>query len=200
MPRPFTGLVVPPCWHLVPPGAPTEAGRLPVILNPGPGFGFGEHPSTRLCLQAIAALAPRGPAPWTMLDFGSGTGVLSLAAARRGATVIGVELDAAARANAVVSLGYNDLPDRVRFVADLAAAPGPFDMVVANILRAVLVAHAAPLAARVAPGGLLVLAGLVSHDVPLMTLAYRSWFADQAPEVYQHGDWRAMVWHRALSA
>lgn len=194
MAKSFTGTTIPPCWQLVPPGQSAEASRRAIILNPGAGFGFGEHPSTQLCLQAIAALAPRGQETWTALDFGSGTGVLSIAAARLGATVMGVDIDEPALENSALNLRLNSLEDRIQLARTLEEAPGPFDLIVANILRPVLLEFAAPLAARLAPHGTLILAGLVGTDVPAITVRFATMLGDRRPEVYQLGEWRALVW------
>jgi ribosomal protein L11 methyltransferase len=198
---PREGVVVPPRWRIVPaPSAPDARtpGVLDVVIDPGPGFGDGTHPTTALCLQAIGALAPRGR-PWTMLDFGSGSGVLSIAAARLGARVVGVEIDDQAISHAARNATLNGVADRVRVVRALADAGGPFDLVVGNILRAVLVGAAGELTARVAPGGTLVLSGLVSTDVPAVAAAYAARLGGARPEVYDRSEWRALVWRGLAS-
>lgn len=194
MATPFTGMTIAPCWHLVPPGGAVSEGRHGIILNPGAGFGFGEHPSTQLCMQAIAAFAPRNGQAWSMLDFGSGTGVLSIAAAKLGAKVIGVEIDEPALQNSALNLDLNALHERVSFTRTLDEALGPFDMVVANILRPILLEFASLLTDRLASGGTLILAGLVGTDAPDLTVRYAALLQGQRPVVYQKGDWRALVW------
>jgi ribosomal protein L11 methyltransferase len=159
----------------------------------GPGFGDGAHPTTRVCLQAIAALAPRGR-PWRLLDFGSGSGILSVAGALLGATVDAVEIDLRAVDHAKENLRVNGCAARVRQVTALDEAAGPFALVVANILRSVLVVFAEPLSARRAPGGVLVLSGLVSTDVPELTARYAPRLGGARPEIYERGEWRALVW------
>ena len=162
---------VPPRWQILAPDAVAAAGALPLRLAAGPGFGDGRHPTTQLCLQAIAALAPRGRA-WRLLDFGSGSGILSIAAARLGATVEAVEIDPRAVEHADRNLHANDVAERVRPIAALSAATGWFDLVVANILRAVLLEFAPALVSLRAPDGALVLSGLVSTDVPELIGCY----------------------------
>lgn len=195
MVKPFTGTVIPPCWHLVPPGrSAAEVGRT-IVLNPGPGFGFGDHPSTQLCLQALAAFAPKEPETWSALDFGSGTGILSLAAAHLGATVIGVEIDEAALENSARNLSLNSMDDRIQLVRTLEEASGPFDLIVANMLRPVLRTFARDLVARLAPHGTLILSGLVSTDVPEISVAFMARLGGRKPEVYRREEWWALVWH-----
>ena len=170
-------LAVPPRWLLTttstdvpePDLAPSQ--RLTLVLLPGPGFGDGHHPTTYLCLQALAALAPRAES-FRMLDFGSGSGVLSIGAALLGATVDAVEIDPRAIAHAERNARASQVADRIRHARSLDDAQGPFDFVVANILRGVLVDFGAALIARLAPGATLVLSGLVSTDVPEVAATY----------------------------
>ncbi len=192
-------LAIPPRWWLTPDRdlapSPAPSAALTLVLLPGPGFGDGTHPTTHLCLQALSALAPR-TAPWRMLDFGSGSGVLSLAAALLGATVLAVEIDPRAIAHAEQNARATGVADRIRHARALDDAPGLFDLVVANILRAVLLDHAAALVGRLAARGTLVLSGLVSTDVPEVSAAYARLLGGQRPEVYERDDWRALVWSR----
>lgn len=188
------GFRVPPRWQIVPPGAPTQETGITLIVAPGSGFGSGNHPTTRLSLQAIAALAPSHGGPWRMLDFGSGSGILSLAAARLGATVEGVEIDASAIRGATENVRLNGLEGRIRFSEGLEGVVGPFELIVANILRSVLLDHASELIRRLAPGGTLVLGGLVATDVPELSVRYAAELGGRRPEVYQLDEWRALVW------
>jgi ribosomal protein L11 methyltransferase len=158
-------ILVPPRWQILPEDGVADVGALPLRLAEGPGFGDGRHPTSQLCLQAIAALAPRGR-PWRLLDFGSGSGILSIAGALLGATVDAVEIDSGAIDHAERNLRANGVGARVRQRTTLGVAAGPFDLIVANILRAVIVAFAEDLVAVRAPGGTLVLSGLVSPMSP----------------------------------
>jgi ribosomal protein L11 methyltransferase len=167
-----------------------------ILIEPGPGFGDGTHETTQVCLQAIAALAPR-TGPWRMLDFGSGSGILSIAAARLGAVVDSVEIDPLAAAHGERNATANGVSDRVRVLRTLEQTQPPFDFVVANILRAVLLDFAGALVERTAAGAALVLSGLVSTDVPEVSVRYASRLGGQRPEVYERGEWRALVWRRS---
>jgi ribosomal protein L11 methyltransferase len=183
---------VAPRWQIVPRGGVARAGSVPVWLEPGPGFGDGSHPTTQVCLQALAALAPRDRA-WRLLDFGSGSAILSIAGARLGAAVDAVEIDPRAIAHAERNLSLNGVAASVRQLAAIDEAIGPFDLVVANILRGVLLSFAEPLVARLARDGALVLSGLVSTDVPEVGSAYARLLGAR-PEVYERGEWRALAW------
>jgi ribosomal protein L11 methyltransferase len=184
---------VAPRWQILPLDGVAPADALALRLAPGPGFGDGRHPTTQLCLQAIAALAPRGR-PWRLLDFGSGSGILSIAGARLGATVDAVEIDPRAIEHARRNLQANGFVDGVRFLRSLDETTGPFDLIMGNILRSVLLSYADALVGLRAGGGALVLSGLVSTDVPEVSARYAPLFAGVRPEVYEREDWRALLW------
>ncbi len=184
---------VAPRWEILPPDAVARPEAIAIRITSGPGFGDGRHPTTQLCLQAVAALAPAGRA-WRFLDFGSGSGILSIAAAHLGAAVDAVEIERLAIDHAAQNFHANGVAARVRQRRDLTLATGPFDLIVANILRSVLLDFATALVERRAPGGALVLSGLVSTDVPELTARYAPLFGGARPEVYERDDWRALLW------
>ena len=191
------GVVIAPRWRIVStPGADT-GDEVRIVIDPGPGFGDGTHETTQHCFQAIAALAPRSR-PWRMLDFGSGSGILAIGAAKLGAVVDAVEIDALAGAHGERNARANWVDGRIRDAQTLEGTRGPFDFVVANILRSILLEFADALVARLAPGATLVLSGLVSTDVPQVSVRYGSLLGEQRPEVYERGVWRALVWRRVL--
>ena len=190
-------LRVPPRWQILQPLAAAAPDAIALRLASGPGFGDGSHPTTQLCLQAVSAFARRDR-PWRMLDFGSGSGVLSIAGALLGASVEAVEIDPAAIEHARANLAANGVEDRVRQHRTMEDVTGAFDLVVGNILRSVLLHFADDLAARRASGGALVLSGLVSTDVPEVIAAYAPRLGGARPEVYSQDEWRALAWrHRA---
>jgi ribosomal protein L11 methyltransferase len=129
-----------------------------------------------------------------MLDFGSGSGILAIGAARLGAVVEAVEIDALASAHAERNARANAVVDRIRHARTLEDTRGSFDFVVANILRSVLLEFADALVARLASRATLVLSGLVSTDVPQVSVRYSALLEGLRPEVYERGDWRALVW------
>lgn len=185
-------LVVPPRWTIVPSAETPIASGIPLVIRPGSGFGTGAHATTQLCLQAIAAYAPRVRPGWRMLDFGSGSGILSIAAAKLGAEVSAVEIDAEAIAHARENARLNGVSARLSVSSELVA--GPFSLIVANILRSVLLENADALAERLAPDGALVLCGLVATDVPDLSVRYAAALGGRRPEVFTRGDWRALAW------
>jgi ribosomal protein L11 methyltransferase len=135
-------------------------GAAEVVLDPGMAFGTGTHPTTALCLAAVDAfLAPRPGA--SVLDVGTGSGILAIAARKLGAgRVVGSDDDPVAVEVARENAARNGV-DVAISGAPLEALAGRFDLVVANILANVLVALAPGLAAKVAPGGEVVLAGVL---------------------------------------
>ncbi len=193
-----TAVEIAPRWRIVSTPSAAEEEGIQLVIDPGPGFGDGTHETTQLCLQAIAALSPRG-GPWRMLDFGSGSGILAIGAARLGAVVDAVEIDGRARALGERNARANGVTDRIRHARTLEDTRGSFDFAVANILRSILLEYAGALVGRLTPGGTLVLSGLVSTDVPQVGACYASRLRDQRPEVYARGEWRALVWRRVSS-
>lgn len=190
-------IAVPPIWRIGP--TPTDAPparEVCIALQPGPGFGSGAHETTQLCLQAIHAFHPRRRS-WRLLDFGSGSGILSIAGAKLGAEVHAVEIDEPAIAHAQANARMNGVSSQVRFTRTLEESTGRFELVVANILLSVLMAGAPALAARRAPDGVLVLSGLVATDVPAAIARYAPLLGGQRPDVYERGEWRALAWARA---
>ena len=190
------GVEIVPHWRIISRPSADEGGGGRLVIDPGPGFGDGRHETTQLCLQALAALAP--PGPWRMLDFGSGSGILSIGAARLGAVVDAVEIDALAGAHGEHNARSNAVSDRIRHARKLEETRGVFEFIVANILRSVLLEFADALVTRLARDATLVLSGLVSTDVPQVSVRYASLLRDERPEVYERGDWRALVWRRVV--
>jgi ribosomal protein L11 methyltransferase len=187
-------LLVPPRWQVLPPGAVGDDGRIPIYLVPGGSFGDGRHPTTQLCLQGIAACAPRGVDGWRMLDFGCGSGILAIAAARLGARVDAVDVNLRALEEATGNLRHNGAGERVRLARGVEAMCGPYPLIVANILCGVLLDVAETLVSRLAAQGSLLLSGLVATDVPLVSARYAGRLGGRAPQIMVLGEWRALLW------
>jgi len=193
------GVEIAPSWTIVPPQSAEEGDSRRLVIIPGPAFGDGTHETTQLCLQALAALAPR-VGPWRMLDFGSGSGILAVGAGRLGGVVDAVEIDALAGAHGERNAQANGVLDRIRHARTLEDTRGLFDFIVANILRSVLLEYADALVSRLAQRATLVLSGLVSTDVPQVSVRYASLLGGERPEVYERGDCRALVWRHVSSS
>ena len=161
-----------PSWH----EAPAAAERV-IRLDPGLAFGTGTHPTTRMCLRWIARHAqamtgdPWGAVTWPrVLDYGCGSGILAIGAALHGAREIdAVDVDPAA----VEATAANAHANGVTLNAGLPrAAHGRYELVLANILAKPLTLLAPLLAAHVAPGGSLVLAGILERQADELCAAY----------------------------
>src|SRR5438105_1995547 len=160
-----------PSWHDAPPAASTV-----IRLDPGLAFGTGTHPTTRMCLRWIARqAAPLAPSWSRVLDYGCGSGILAIGAALHGARGIdAVDIDPAA----VEATHANAQANGVMLNAGLPdAAAGQYALVLANILATPLKLLAPLLSAHVAPGGHLVLAGILERQADELTEAYRPWCA-----------------------
>ncbi len=157
-----------PTWH-----EPPAQARQVIRLDPGLAFGTGTHPTTRMCLRWIARQG--GFAGRRVLDYGCGSGILAIGAAKFGATDIdAVDIDEAA----VASTTLNAEANGVRLKAGLPeAAGGRYDVVLANILATPLKVLAPLLRSHVAPGGSLVLAGILDRQAEELREAYAPYAA-----------------------
>jgi ribosomal protein L11 methyltransferase len=158
VPQRIGRVVVVPSW-LEEPIAPDEVA---LRLDPGMAFGTGLHPTTRGCLTLLQAISPMPP---VVLDVGSGSGILALAALRLGAErAVSYDTDPLAVAATVANAAANDLGDRV--TANLGSLPARpaverYALVLANLVAAVLIDLAEPLAAHTAPSGTLLASGII---------------------------------------
>ncbi len=151
-----------PTWH-----EPPAQARKVIRLDPGLAFGTGTHPTTRMCLRWIARHGVQGQ---RVLDYGCGSGILAIGAALHGGTDIdAVDIDEAAVSSTVANAEANHvtlkagLPDK---------AQGAYNTVLANILATPLKVLAPLLCAHVAPGGSLVLAGILERQADELKAAY----------------------------
>ncbi len=175
-------------------------GAVVVRLDPGLAFGTGAHPSTALCLEFLDAHLPGPPAPAErsavrVIDYGCGSGVLALAAARLGAAEVhAYDIDPqaliATRGNAAV----NGVLSRVHIHECGSTLPGSVDVLLANILAGTLCQLAGTFAALVRQAGTVVLAGLMAHEVTEVTAAYATCF-DVTAAGHRDG-WMCLVGRR----
>lgn len=186
--------------HLAGPAVP---GRVTLVLDAATAFGSGEHGSTRGCLAALERLA-RARRPCRLLDLGTGSGILAMAAARLlRRPVLATDIDPwsvrAARDNA----RRNGLAPRLRvrrgdgWRSGAARAEGPYDLVLANILARPLTRMAADLAHHLAPGGTAVLAGLLTRQARWVLAAHRRHGLVLAA-VLREGEWATLVLRRRV--
>ena len=165
-----TRLWICPSWT-----PPPDPDAINILLDPGLAFGTGNHPTTAMCLSALDAGLSEGQ---RVIDYGCGSGILGIAAARLGAaTVLAVDNDPQAITASLDNAAKNQvdgatfsavLPDDAWVHSALASA----DWVVANILAGPLIDLAPRLISLIAPGGRLLLAGLLSDQVEAVAAAY----------------------------
>jgi ribosomal protein L11 methyltransferase len=159
-------LVVTPPWHAERVRAEGGPERQLIVIEPGMAFGTGQHETTFVCLEGIAALGRLGALPHDVLDVGCGTGVLAVGAALCGAQKVhGVDNDPMAVRAAHVNASDNGVAARVTFAdTPIGEVDGVYGLVVANIMTHILLAMRDALVARVAPGGLLMLSGILREQ------------------------------------
>jgi ribosomal protein L11 methylase PrmA len=151
---------------------------LVIVIQPSMGFGTGHHATTRLCLEALQRLDLGGR---TVIDVGTGSGVLAIAASLLGASrVVGLDDDPDAIASAQESLGLNAAAEVTLLVADLRSADlGPADIVMANLTGGLLIAAARTLQDLVARGGRLIVSGLMTDEESSVFAAFTPWHVEQ---------------------
>ncbi|WP_418130677.1 50S ribosomal protein L11 methyltransferase [Variovorax sp. 375MFSha3.1] len=154
-----------PTWH-----EPPEQAKQVIRLDPGLAFGTGTHPTTRMCLRWIATRGEGALAGRRVLDYGCGSGILAIGAAKFGSTDIdAVDIDEAAVSSTVLNAEANG----VKLKAGLPdAAKGEYDIVLANILATPLKLLAPLLRGHVKAGGSLVMAGILERQADELKEAY----------------------------
>jgi ribosomal protein L11 methyltransferase len=163
-----------------------------LVVDPGRAFGTGTHETTRLCLLALEDTSRRRPLG-AVIDVGAGTGLLAVAAVRLGARlVVAVDVDPEATASSRSHARLNGTPFHVvRGDGGRSFRPRSFDLVLANLTAPLLVEKAGELSTLLAPGGALVLAGLLDSD----RLEVQAAYADHGtPRSLPEGEWVALVY------
>lgn len=181
--------VVAPPWHVSSPG---EAATV-VVIEPSMGFGTGHHATTRLCLRLLSATDVGGR---RVLDLGTGSGVLAIAAVLKGAREAeGLDIDADAVASAERNSRLNVLPVAVRWrVADFrTGAVEPADVVLANLTGGLLTSAAPVIAALVRHGGALIVSGFESSEAAAVRRAFGG-FAEETR--LDEESWAALLLRR----
>lgn len=191
--RRFGRLVLTPSWL---PVAPAD-GEAVVTLDPESAFGSGEHGSTRAALTLLERHLRPGD---RVLDFGSGSGILAIAAARLGArSAVGIEVDDEANPIAEANARRNAVADRVTFLhgdaGHLHALVGPADLVCSNILRTVNARLLPAIRDALRPGGVAVFSGMEAAEAPLFlpVLSQAGW---TVRDEVRDGDWWAVAAER----
>lgn len=167
-----------PSWHESP-----DPAAINLILDPGMAFGTGSHPTTRLCLEWLERTVAVGD---SLLDYGCGSGILAIAAAKLGAaSVAGVDIDPQAVEAANANAERNGVV--ARFADSAQALAGEYDVVVANILSNPLRVLAPAICAHVRSGGRLALSGILREQADEIIAVYAPWIPLQVADVRE--DW-----------
>jgi len=152
-----------PSWHQAP-----DPDAIILVLDPGMAFGTGSHPTTRLCLEWLERSVSPGN---SILDYGCGSGILAIAAAKLGAgDVLGVDIDLQAVSAAKNNAERNEVS--ARFEDSAKEIKGQFDIVVANILSNPLKALAPAISSHVRRGGRLALSGILAEQADDLIASY----------------------------
>jgi ribosomal protein L11 methyltransferase len=182
--------IVAPPWDL-----PVEGvGATVIVIEPSMGFGTGHHATTRMCLQLLSEI---DVTDCTVLDLGTGSGVLTMAAALRGArSVVGIDVDEDAITSAETSAKLNTLPDSISFrISDFRLdPPQPADVVLANLTGGMLTSSAASIAALVRPHGQLILSGFDHTEADRVLASFASFTERQR---LSEDNWIALLIERA---
>lgn len=151
------GLVIKPTWE----GYASRSGEVVIEMDPGMAFGTGHHATTSLCMEFIRSVVEKRPGK--VLDVGTGTGILAMAAALFGAPeVMAIDNDPEAVAAAFENVAHNGLQDRITVeITPLESLEGQYSLVVANIIHDVLLMMVGDLTRLTAAGGSLVLSGIL---------------------------------------
>ena len=167
-------LWITPSWHEAP-----NSNAVNLQLDPGLAFGTGSHPTTRLCLKWLDTQLKGGE---SVLDYGCGSGILTIAALKLGAgSAVGVDIDEQAICASKDNAAQNNVD--AQFYLPDGLPQGQFDIVVANILANPLRMLGEMLAARTKQGGRIVLSGLLDEQVEELSDIYRQWFNIEPAEI-----------------
>lgn len=191
-------LRVEPAWE----ATDEKPGQIRLIIDPGMAFGTGTHETTRLSLLAVQAWAEqelslgRDLGATAMLDVGTGSAILAILAARLGVgRCSGTEIEAAAVQSAKENVALNGVQDRVTVLhtgEPSVLGPQQFELVVANILASILVPLRDAIVDRMAPGGTLILSGLLARESATVTDHYRARGLHLVSEATENG-WAALT-------
>jgi len=179
-------LIVKPTWEDFAP----KANEVIVNIDPGMAFGTGTHGTTRLCLEALAELFEQPPYPARVLDVGTGSGILAIATAALGAKrVLACDIEEESCRTATANAELNGVIDRMEITGEpLERLENGFDVVVANILAEENIRLGAELTKRLAPGGTLILSGILQEKEGLVANAFAAYHLT-GPIISREAEW-----------
>lgn len=164
-----------------------------IVIDPKMAFGTGHHATTSLVIEQILDADLEGK---TVIDMGTGTGILSILAAMCGASeATGIEIDPAAHINAVENIALNHVDDRVRIILGDASALSdidPADMFIANINRNIITADIGAYASRLVSGGTMLLSGFYESDIPVVAEAASPYGLNEVSHTVRGDGWTCL--------
>jgi ribosomal protein L11 methyltransferase len=186
-------LVIKPSWETL----QAENGDAVVTLDPGMAFGTGTHGTTRLCLEALAHRFEQSPPPERVLDVGTGSGILAIAAAALGASrILACDIDQEACRTARENSRSNSVEEQIEITdCPLDEIDESFQVVLANILAEENVRLASQLVAKLAQDGLLILSGILHEKEELVKNAFRPYNLS-GPEISRQDEWSCLAYRK----
>jgi ribosomal protein L11 methyltransferase len=181
-------IVIKPTWEEYRP----QFGDLIIEIDPGMAFGTGNHPTTQLCLELLEKYLKRR---WVVVDFGTGSGVLALAAAKLGASlVIAFDSDELAVQAARKNVMHNGLEEAIEVhrTDSPSFIGGPVDLVTANLIAQTIIAQSPELARLLRPGGVLIASGIIEERSAEVQQALRD-VGFEMLETPSEGEWVAVA-------
>ena len=182
-------VVVRPLWREYEP----KTGDVVVSLDPGMAFGTGQHPTTRMCIQALQDRMHAGDYVW---DLGSGSGILAIVAVALGANrCIATDTEDQAVKMTIENVTHNAMSDRIETrpgSIEAVASDGPFDCIMANINAAAIASLAADMSSQLKPGGWLAAGGVIEEREGLAREALEA-VGLRIEETMATGDWRTFI-------
>ncbi|MCI4406612.1 MAG: 50S ribosomal protein L11 methyltransferase [Sulfuricurvum sp.] len=170
-----------PTWE-----APKE-GMLNIAIDPALAFGTGHHPTTASCLRGIAKYVKSGD---TVMDVGCGSGILAIAAIKKGAIVDACDTDPLSVENAIVNAEQNHIGYRRLWEGSINETNEQYDVIIANIVADVLVFIASDLRKRLRDGGILILSGIMDKYEEKVLRAYKNF---ELTERLVENEWVTLV-------
>ncbi|MAP96508.1 MAG: 50S ribosomal protein L11 methyltransferase [Ponticaulis sp.] len=180
-------------------------GRIPLWIEAGPAFGTGHHGTTSGCLLALTEVA-KSHALGKVFDVGTGSGVLAIAAVKKGATfAIASDMDAESVRVARINAANNKVKNKIKFLTVMGAqsqlirSQGPYDTIFANILAKPLISLSKDLAPLLSPGGVVILSGLLNFQEPSVRAAFEGRGLKRIGRIRKDG-WSTLTYQKPKSA
>lgn len=186
-------------FTVLPPWEKKREGRINLVIDPAMAFGTGHHETTRSCLVLMEKYAEK-LGKGSFLDIGTGTGILAIAASKLGyGRVVGIDTDPLAVEAGLLNIKINQSPDVQILDGSLSEIEDTYDVIAANLISGVLVKLAAALSARMNPGGIAILSGiLLGQEDEVIEAMLNAGL--RLTEKYRDGKWVSLVVERSIKA